>query len=61
MTQFYWIRDRVKQGQFQVFWRKGSEHLGDYYTKHFPASHHREMRPIYLHEPEKACALVRLN
>ena len=59
--RFYWIRDRVKQGQFQVFWRKGSEQLGDYYTKHFPASHHREMRPIYLHEPEKACALVRLN
>ena len=59
--RFCCIRDHVKQGQFQVFWRKGSEQLGDHHTKHFPASHHQEMRPIYLHEPEKACALVRLN
>ena len=48
--RFYWIRDRVKQGQFIVYWRKGEDNLADYFTKHHPTSHHRRMRPIYLHE-----------
>jgi hypothetical protein len=48
--RFYWIRDRVKQGQFQILWKKGSSNLGDYFTKHFPASHHKQVRPSYLHQ-----------
>ena len=48
--RFYWIRDRVRQGQFIVHWKAGRDNLGDYYTKHFPASHHRRVRPAYLHE-----------
>ena len=32
--QFYWIQDRVKQGQFEVYWRPGEENKGDYPTKH---------------------------
>ena len=48
--RFYWVRDRVKQGQFNIHWKRGQDNLADYFTKHFPASHHREMRPIYLHE-----------
>jgi hypothetical protein len=35
---FYWIMDRVKQGQFLIYWRKGSKNLGDYFTKyHLPS------------------------
>jgi hypothetical protein len=35
---FYWIRDRrVRQGQFFVYWRKGSLNKADYFTKHHPA------------------------
>ena len=48
--RFYWIRDRVKQGQFLVHWRKGSENLADYFTKHHSPSHHRLMRSRYLLE-----------
>lgn len=47
--RFDWIRDRVKQGQFFVYWRKGEENLADYFTKHHPVEHHRKMRPTYLH------------
>jgi hypothetical protein len=49
--RFYWIRDRVRQGQFLIYWRKGSTNRGDYFTKHHPTKHHRRMRPIYLHTP----------
>ena len=47
--RFYWVRDRVQQGQFDIFWAPGSTNLADYFTKHHPAKHHQIMRPIYLH------------
>jgi hypothetical protein len=46
--RFYWIKDRVGQKQFLVYWRPGPENLGDYHTKHHSPSHHRTMRPTYL-------------
>ena len=57
--RFYWVRDRVKQNQFKIFWKKGADNLADYFTKHHPTSHHQEMRPIYLHE-HQALSLVQL-
>jgi hypothetical protein len=27
--RFYWIKDRVKQGQFNVYWGPGSQNLAD--------------------------------
>jgi hypothetical protein len=49
--RFYWVRDRVRQGHFLIYWSKGQGNMADYFTKHFPASHHRVMRPQYLHVP----------
>jgi hypothetical protein len=46
--RFYWIRDRVQQQQFIVYWRPGTENLADYFTKHHAASHHREVRDTYI-------------
>jgi hypothetical protein len=48
--RYYWIRDRVRQGQFIIYWAKGSGNLADYFTKHHPVSHHRAMLPVYLHQ-----------
>lgn len=48
--RFFWIRDRVAAGEFIVYWRNGQNNTADYYTKHHPTSHHRKMRPLYLHE-----------
>jgi hypothetical protein len=31
--RFYWIRDRVEQGQFDVGWAVGDTNMGDYCTK----------------------------
>ena len=46
--RFYWVRDRVRLGQFIVHWKKGVDNRADYFTKHFPPSHHRRIRPTYL-------------
>jgi hypothetical protein len=28
--QFYWIEDRIKQGQFRVFWAPSDQNKGNY-------------------------------
>jgi hypothetical protein len=56
--RFYWVQDRVRQKQFLVYWRQGSENLGDYFTKHHSTAHHRIIRPTYLHVVKQANALV---
>ncbi|KAI2488785.1 Reverse transcriptase (RNA-dependent DNA polymerase) [Fragilaria crotonensis] len=47
--RFYWIRDRVRQGQFQIYWSKGNTNRADYFSKHHPTSHHQAIRSTYLH------------
>ena len=50
--RFYWLQDRVNQGQYSLHWKPGASNLGDYFTKHFSPAHHRRIRPIYLYEPQ---------
>jgi hypothetical protein len=52
--RFYWVRDRVRQGQFRIHWRSGQENLADYFTKHHPVAHHRAIRKVYFHEAPEA-------
>jgi hypothetical protein len=46
--RFYWLKDREQQNQFHIHWRKGSDNLADYFTKHHSPMHHRRMRAKYL-------------
>jgi hypothetical protein len=50
---FDWIKDRVKQGQFNVYWGPGYQNLADYFTKHHSPAHHKRMRKIYIHADEQ--------
>ena len=45
----FWITDQVKQNFFRVLWHLGAETLANYFTKHFPATHHSQVRPWYMH------------
>jgi predicted transposase YdaD len=47
--RFYWIRDRVRQGKFIIYWRHRALNKADYFTKHHPVSHHQQIRSSYLH------------
>ena len=38
--RFFWVRDRLKQGQFRIFREKGASNLADYFTKHHSPAHH---------------------
>ena len=39
--RLYWVRDRVNQNQFMIYWRPGANNVGDYVSKH------TTMRPNY--------------
>ena len=45
---FYWFRYRVNQNHFMIYWRPGSNNVGDYVSKHHSSAHHQSMRPIVL-------------
>jgi len=50
--RFYWVRDKVKDSTFVIYWRKGAENNADYFTKHHAPSHHRKLRARYLQVDE---------
>ena len=50
---FYWVRDRIRQNNFHIFWEEGKKNLADYVTKHHRICHHRTMRPIHLTATKK--------
>ena len=49
--RFHWIRDRIRQGHFDVQWRKGAHNLADFYTKALPVYKHQELMPFLVHIP----------
>jgi len=50
---FYWVWDRVQQGQFHIFLQPGSTNCADYFTKHHPISHYQAICPTYLYLPSQ--------
>ena len=40
--RFHWIRDRVRQGQFQVSWVEGIKQVADFFTKALPVWKHKQ-------------------
>ena len=46
--RFQWLTCREAQGQFCYYRRLGTQNLANYFTKHHPASHHKNVRPTIL-------------
>jgi hypothetical protein len=38
--QFWWLRCRASQDQFQYYWDAGTKNWADYHTKHHPDTYH---------------------
>jgi hypothetical protein len=45
--RFYWIRDRVSQGQFLIYWGPGQGNYADYVRKNHSPAHHTIMHPNF--------------
>jgi hypothetical protein len=46
--RFHWLDRSINQKQFQFYWRPGPTNHADYWTKHHPVAHHRNMRPVFI-------------
>ena len=55
-VRFHWIRDRVRQGNFLVEWRKGASNLADFFTKPLPVHVHQALMPFLVHTPASTSA-----
>ena len=46
---FCWIRDRINQQQYHVYWAPAHQNLADYFTKHHAPSHCCKMRKYFVY------------
>jgi hypothetical protein len=46
--RFHWLCDQKCQQQFRIYWRPGKLNYSDYWTKHHPETHHRNMWKEFL-------------
>jgi hypothetical protein len=65
--RYYWIRDRVAQGQIRIVWQAGRHNLAEMFTKRHPPTYYRDMRSKYFHEEPvhsnqclHTCAVIRM-
>ena len=52
--RFYWLQDRVEQGEFRVFWATENHNLVDYFTKYHSPATHKQLRPIHPYIKDKS-------
>ncbi len=58
---FFWVAYSVEQGKFDIKYYPGKENLADYQSTHHLGTHHKAVRPWYLHEPTSVCKLPRTS
>jgi hypothetical protein len=46
--RYHWLKCRIRQRQFNLYWAPGKSNSADYFSKHHPPAHHRLMRSQYL-------------
>ena len=49
--RIHWMRDRVRQGQFNIIWKKGITNVADFFTKPQPAYKHKEFMRLFMRVP----------
>ena len=46
--RYHWLRDRIAQNQFNLYWSSGKTNSADYFSKHHSPAHHKALRYVYL-------------
>ena len=47
--QYFWLINQVNLNTYRIVWAPGLKNMADYFTKHFAAAHHRNVRTFYVH------------
>ena len=51
--RYHWVRDRVRQGHFDIFWVPGDSNIADYFTKALPVHEHQRWAPVLVKMPSQ--------
>ena len=54
--RYHWLKDRIAQNQFNLYWAPGKLNSADYFSKHHPPAHHKLMRYTYLQRVAKTAS-----
>ena len=46
--RLHWLRCRIKNSQFEIYWMKGDFNYADYYSKHHVVANHKQACPKHL-------------
>lgn len=57
--RYFWLLDGEVQKEFKFSQHPGEEILADYQSKAHTAPYHRMVRPLFLHEKNSPCVLLR--
>ena len=57
--RYWWLKEKLVQSEFDIFWDKGVNNWADYFTKHFAPSVHQLLRPRYVHRTHLVLQVVR--
>ena len=50
--KFHWLRDDKTLCALRVYWDRGPNNDGNYFTKHHTTPYHRQIRPKYIRDKE---------
>jgi hypothetical protein len=50
--RFHWIRDRVKEGHFDLIWMSGQDNIADFFTKNLPVSKYKKFKEVLVRSEE---------
>ena len=59
--QYFWLIDQVNLNTYRIKWAPGLENIADYFTKHFTAAHHRDVRPFYVQMQNSPRVIRKVN
>lgn len=46
--RFFWVKNKIRQNKFLIYWRAGKGNRDDNFTKHYAPSYHKVIRSMYL-------------
>ena len=59
--QYFWLIYQVNLNTYRIKWAPGLKNMANYFTKHFAATHHRDVWPFYVQMENSPRVIRKVN